>query len=74
MLAILASAIVVLGGLAALTRAIWKVASDIRDNEQATTRNTKAIVDLTNQMDGRLTRIEDRIAALETGRARRRFG
>ena len=64
-LAILASAVIVLGGLTAVTRAIWKVAQDLRDNKNATNANTDALQKLATQMDGRLTAIEQRLASLE---------
>lgn len=64
-LAVLASAVIVLGGLAAVTRAIWRVAQDLRDNKQATQANTQALSNLAKQMDGRLTAIETRLARLE---------
>lgn len=64
-LAILASAVIVLGGLTALTRAIFRAAVDLRDNKLATTRNTEALDKLAAQMDGRLTAIESRLSALE---------
>jgi len=56
--AILSSAVVVLGGLVAVTRALWKVAQDIRDNKLATEENTVALADLTTKMDGRITALE----------------
>jgi hypothetical protein len=64
-LAILASAVIVLGGLVAVTRAIWNVAQDLRDNKQATLRNTEALGNLATQMDGRLSNIETRLGRLE---------
>ena len=66
-LAILASAVIVLGGLTALTRSIWRAAQDLRDNKLATTRNTLALDNLATQMDGRLTAIESRLRRLEAG-------
>jgi hypothetical protein len=63
--AIMASAIVVLGGLVALTRSIWHAAQDIRDNKIATVKNTEAIGELSVNMDGRLTVIESRLSSLE---------
>lgn len=63
--AILASAVIVLGGLSALTRAIWKAAQDLRDNKLATQSNTTALGNLAAQMDGRLTAIESRLSHLE---------
>ena len=62
---ILASAIVVLAGLIALTKAIWRAASDLRDNKQATVKNTAAITDLSTKMDGRITSLEARVERLE---------
>lgn len=63
--AIMASAVVVLGGLVALTRAIWKAAQDIRDNRIATNKNTEAILNLSTQMDGRITSLEQRMTEVE---------
>lgn len=70
-LAILASAVIVLTGLVAVTRAIWRIAQDLRDNKQATTRNTSALDNLATQMNGRLTSIEDRLGRVERARLRR---
>lgn len=72
-LAILASAVVVLSGLAVLTRAIWRIAQDIRDNQAATSANTRALAQLTSQLDGRLTSIEGRLSAVERRRLRARL-
>jgi len=66
-LAILASAVIVLTGLAALTRQIWKVAQDIRDNRTATQANTGALKELRAQIDGRITAIESWIAGHQHG-------
>jgi hypothetical protein len=63
--AVLASAIGVIGGLAALARAIWKAAQDIRDNRIATVRNTTAFIDLSQKMDGRITALEGRMLTME---------
>jgi hypothetical protein len=63
--AILASSVIVLTGLAALTRAIWKAAQDIRDNKRATQENTTALGDLSTRMDGRITLLEQRMALIE---------
>lgn len=63
--AILASTVVILGGLIALTRAIWMAAQDIRDNKQATMKNTEALAELTTKMDGRISSLEERVAQLE---------
>jgi len=64
-LAILASAVIVLTGIIALTRAVWRVAQDLRDNKNATQANTKAVDNLAAQMDGRITLIEKRLSDLE---------
>jgi len=56
--AILASAVIVLTGLVAVARGLWKVAIDIRDNKRATEENTTAITDLSTKMDGRITALE----------------
>lgn len=64
-LTMLASSVVVLGGLVALTRAIWKAAQDLRDNKQATVKNTEAIADLSMKMDGRITSLEARMTVVE---------
>lgn len=57
-LAILASAVVVLTGLVAVSRGLWKVAQDIRDNKRATEANTTALGELSTKMDGRITALE----------------
>lgn len=62
---ILASAVVVLGGLVAVTRALWRVAQDIRDNKRATEANTVALGELSTKMDGRITSLEARVTKLE---------
>jgi putative Mn2+ efflux pump MntP len=64
-IAILAGAVIVLSGLAALTRAIWRSAQDLRDNKNATLANTTAIVELSTKMDGRITSLEARMLEVE---------
>jgi hypothetical protein len=66
-LAILAAAVIVLTGLAALARAIWKAAQDVRDNRLATVRNTEALKALGDQLGLRMTAIEARLSHLEGG-------
>ena len=66
--AVLASAVIVLTGAVALTRAVWRVAQDLRDNRAATLANTRAIDNLAGRMDGRLGTVEERLSALERGR------
>ena len=65
MFTILASSVVILGGLVALTRAIWKAAEDVRDNKRATQANTVAITELSVKMDGRITSLEARMSQVE---------
>ena len=70
--AILASAVIVLGGLAALVRAIWKTATTLRDNTTATRdamAATKALTDrldgLARSVDGRIDSLAERVGKLE---------
>jgi uncharacterized protein YlxW (UPF0749 family) len=63
--AILASAVIVLGGLAALVRAIWKAATIMRDNTLATQQLTERLQEYTKTMDARFDKLSDRVAALE---------
>ncbi len=49
--AILAAAIVILGGLAALIRAIWHTANILRDNTLATQSLTRRIDDLLHRVE-----------------------
>lgn len=64
-LTILASAIIVFGGLAALVRAVWRIASTIRDNTRAAQNLTKKLEDLTASIDGRFDALAERVARLE---------
>ena len=73
-LTMLASAVIVLGGLVALTRAIWKAAQDIRDNKRATVSNTAALADLSQKMDGRITSLEAWRLTVEAGQRGRPAG
>ena len=63
--AILASAVVVLGGLIALVRAIWKIAQNLRDNTMATQALTGKLRELTVSIDGRFDQLAERVARLE---------
>ena len=67
-MAIMASAVVVLGGLGAVARIIWHAAQDVRDNKSATVANTKALDEVSRQMTYRFDRIEARVSRLENGR------
>jgi hypothetical protein len=69
---ILASAVLVVGGIAALVKAIWKVASKLTDNTRATATLSASMADLGGKldefkvtMDGRVGSLESRVAALE---------
>jgi len=63
--AILASAVIVLGGLAALVRAIWKTATTLRDNTTATKALTNRLDGLAQSVDGRIDSLAERIGQLE---------
>ena len=63
--AILASAVVVFGGLAALVRAIWKTATTLRDNTLATRQLTERLEEYTKASDGRFDHLADRVGAVE---------
>lgn len=63
--AILASAVIVLGGLAALVRAIWKTATIMRDNTTATLQLTRRMDDLVTSVDGRFDTLLHRVDAQE---------
>ena len=64
--AILAAAVIVLGGLVALVRAIWKVAQTLRDNIVATRALTARFDKFDPATDARLAALETRMAALES--------
>lgn len=66
--AILASAVIVLGGLAALVRSIWHIAQTMRDNTTATQDLTGKLKDLTTSIDGRFDQLVERVAKLESRR------
>ena len=55
---ILASAVIVLGGLAALVRALVRLGLTLRDNITATKELGSAFRDFSPKVDGRLSRIE----------------
>jgi predicted PurR-regulated permease PerM len=63
--AILASAVIVLGGLATLVRAIWKTATTLRDNTTATRDLTARLDGLAQSVDGRIDRLAERLDKLE---------
>lgn len=63
--AILASAVIVLGGLAALVRAIWKTATMLRDNTSAVRGLTERMDGLARSVDGRIDRLAERVDRLE---------
>jgi hypothetical protein len=63
--AILSCSVVVLCGIAALIRAIWHLAQDLRDNKIATRENTKAINRMSTRVNNRITRLERWRATIE---------
>jgi hypothetical protein len=66
---ILASAVIVLGGLVGLVRAIWRIAQTLRDNTAATKTLTDHLEHLAGSVDGRFDKLAERVSALE-GRLR----
>ena len=68
-LVILSSAVIVLGGLAALVRALLKFRDDVRDNTRATaglTRRIDNLEPLANGVGHRLERVERMLVSLWT--------
>ena len=63
--ALLASAVIVLTGLFALVRAIWLLAQSIRDNSRATKDLGVKFDQFSPLVDARLGRLEDRVSANE---------
>lgn len=57
-LAILASAVIVLGGMAALTRGLMRIRDTIRDNTTATRSLTGRMDSFGAMVDGRLSKLE----------------
>jgi predicted PurR-regulated permease PerM len=64
-IAILAGAVIVLGGLVALVRSIWGVAQTLRDNTKATKELSGQLHDLTTSIDGRFDQLAERVTRLE---------
>lgn len=65
---ILASAVIVLGGLAALVRAIWRIAQTLRDNTTATKQLSTNLEKLIASIDGRFGALAERVTRLEKRR------
>lgn len=65
-LAVLASAVAVLCGIAALTRSIWKAAQEVHDNKTATQANTRALDNLKDLMETRIGQLESRVDRVES--------
>lgn len=63
--AILAGAVIVIGGIVALVRAIWKVAQTMRDNTVAVRVLTERLQEYTQAADSRYENLDGRVAALE---------
>lgn len=61
----LAAAVVVAGGLAAVARAAFNLASDLRDNKVATLANTRELGELRTLMQTRIASIEERVWRIE---------
>jgi hypothetical protein len=60
--AIVGASAIVFGGLMRVTREIWRLAQDLRDNKKATVENTNAITDsteLSKKMDARIASLEE---------------
>ena len=66
MTAILAATVIVVGGVAALIRAIWKTANVLRDNTIATQHLTSRFDDMASSVDGRFDKLSDRVYQLES--------
>jgi len=64
-LSILASSVIILGGLLAVVRALWHLVSAIRESIGATKTLTRKFEEFTPAVDGRLSSIEDRLSRLE---------
>lgn len=71
-LASLGSAVIVLGGLVAVVRAIWRIAQNLRDNTKATQDLTIHLEDLTASIDGRFDKLAARVTELERNQPRGR--
>jgi len=69
--AILASVVVILGGLWAAIRSGLRVRDSMRENTLATRENTRTLSELV-RVGGRIDNLEDRVTRLEVGRARAR--
>ena len=64
-----AAACAIFGSVWKLTRGIFNVAVDLRDNKNATLRNTEALKELSATVDGRMTRIEAWIKNHDRGKS-----
>lgn len=65
---ILASAVIVLGGLASLARSLLKFRDTVRDNSRATNANTLRLDRLTARLDQDYAALAERVAKLEARR------
>jgi hypothetical protein len=66
--AILASAVIVLGGLVGVVRAIWKIAQTLRDNTVATRNLSESFKTLSESINGRFDKLVERVTKLEDRR------
>jgi len=64
-IAILAGAVIVLGGLVALVKAIWKISTVLRDNIHATEKLASKTDELATKMETLTTVVDGRISSLE---------
>jgi hypothetical protein len=69
-LAILASSVIVLGGLVGVVRAIWRIAQTLRDNTSATKGLSDSFAKLSQSINGRFDALVERVAKLESERRR----
>jgi hypothetical protein len=63
--AILAAAVVILAGIAALVKAIWSTATTLRDNTAATRDLTNRLEEYTRASDVRFDKVHERLSAIE---------
>lgn len=56
---VMASSVVIAGGLAKLAGSIMKLVFSLRDNQALTGANTRAIADIGQKMDARMIVMED---------------
>ena len=65
MLTALASAVIVLTGVGALLKSVWKIAQTIKDNTVATKQLSEKLEGFSAVVDGRITDLDHRVLELE---------